>query len=439
MKKTLIALAAIAAVSSAMADVSITGYVDRGLTNVNNTNAQKNATTVGSSAGTTGVFIKGSESLTGGLNAMFSVETDFNDNGGTTQATFTPPSGQNSGFANGEVFVGLASQAFGTVKLGAPNSFMLDAVTNVGSPAYGTGMGSAYGQTSFSIFNGYGTGGSSTNPANVVTAQTQPGTVKQAQATSGALSTVNIGVRDIRIANTIQFQSPDFSGFKIGIGFTPQNNNVVGYNAYNSSAAATTTNAYTDVGNTVGATEYNLRYTNASMGLDAVYDTIKYTVGSNNVGTVNAGVASAPGLPAAGYNSVVGSIVELVANETIVHNYTAVSYAVMPTLKLNVGYGTTTSGDNAYASRATQFGATYTMGQWELMAMDAQVTDSGPNTTTAANATSANRSLESVGANYNFSKTTRAYARYEVANYNTSTSFTGSQQTRYALGMSIKF
>jgi predicted porin len=439
MKKTLIALAAIAAVSSAMADVSITGYVDRGLTNVNNTNAQKNLTTVGSSAGTTGVFIKGSESLTGGLNAMFSVETDFADNGGTTQSTYTPPSGQYAGFANGEVFVGLASKSFGSFKFGAPNSFMLDAVVNVGSPSYGTGVGSAYSQTAFSIFNGYGTGGSATAPANIVTAQTQPGTLKQAQAPGVALSTVNAGVRDIRLANTIQFQSPDFSGFKIGIGFTPQNNNVTGYNAYTSATAATTSNTYTDVGNTVGATEYNLRYTNASMGLDAVYDTIKYTVGSNNVGTINAGVASAPGNAATNYNSVVGGISELAQNETIVHNYTAVSYAVMPTLTLNAGYGTTTSGDNAYASRGTQFGATYTMGQWDLMGMTAQVTDSGPNTTTAANATSANRSLQSVGANYNFSKTTRAYARYETVSYNTATSFTGSQQTRYALGLSIKF
>ena len=98
------------------------------------------------------------------------------------------------------------------------------------------------------------------------------------------------------------------------------------------------------------------------------------------------------------------------------------------------GYGTSQSGDNAYQTRSTQLGATYTMGMWELMAQSAQVTDAGNATYTA------NRSITGLGANYNFSKMTRAYARYETVNYATNqAAFSGSVVTRTAVGVSASF
>jgi predicted porin len=432
MKKTLIALAAIAAVSSAMADVTISGYVDRGYTSVTNTNALKNLTTISSDAGTTGIFFKGNEKLTSDLTGMFQVETDFLDNAGATQATTTAANSQAAGFANGEVFLGLQSASMGTLKLGAPNSFMLSSVTSVGSPSFGTGIGSAYSQTAFGIFNGYGTGGSSTAPANIVAAQTTPNST----GTADSIKTVNAGVRDIRIANTIQIQSPDFSGLKVGIGFTPQNNNVTSTSAYTNTANTSSTAAMAGVGNTVGATEYNLRYTNASAGIDAVYDTIKYTVGSNGAQTVVAALSSAPQtfITSGVTYQVTGQALStaLNGNQTVTHNFIGATYQAMPTLKLHAGYGTTTSGDNTYQTRSNQVGATYTMGQWELLGQTVQVNDGA--------STGTNRTLQALGANYNFSKTTRAYARYETVNFASNlTAFNGSQQTRSAIGLSMNF
>jgi len=435
MKKTLIALAAIAAVSAATADVTISGYVDRGYTSVTNTNALKNVTTISSDAGTTGIFFKGNEKLTNDLSGMFQIETDWADNGGASQSTTNAANSQAAGFANGEVFIGLQSASMGTLKVGAPNSFMLASVTSVGSPSFGTGIGSAYSQTAFGIFNGYGTGGSSTGPANIVAAQTAPNSTK----TADSIISVNAGVRDIRIANTIQIQSPDFSGVKVGIGFTPQNNNVTGTSAYTNSVATTpntsSTAALLGVGNTVGVTEYNLRYTNASVGIDAVYDTIKYTVGSNGVQTVATGLSSAPQAFVTGgvtYGVTGQALAALTGNQTVTHNFTGATYQALPSLKLHAGYGTTTSGDNSYQTRSNQVGATYTMGQWDLLGQSVQVNDGA--------STGTNRTLQSLGANYNFSKTTRAYARYETVNFASNlNAFNGSQQTRSAIGLSMNF
>jgi predicted porin len=166
------------------------------------------------------------------------------------------------------------------------------------------------------------------------------------------------------------------------------------------------------------------------MGLDAVYDMIRYSAGNNAVQSANAAVGSVP-ISAGSVYAVGNSLAQLAANQTVTHTLAGATYQALPTLKLHGGYGTTTSGDNSYQTRSTQVGATYTMGQWDFMALDAQVQDNGT--------TNTNRSLLSTGLNYNLSKTTRTYLRYETVNWNTATSFTGSQQTRYAIGLSTNF
>ena len=412
MKKTLIALAAVAAVSSAMADVSITGYIDRGFGIVNNTNANANISTVSSNAGTSQLYFKGAEKISSDLTAIFTIENDFQDNGGATQGTAIQPS-QNAGWGNGELFVGATSPSMGTVRLGVPNSFMLGTVTSVGSPGYGTGWGSAY-STGFSIFNGIGTG-----------ATNYGGTLTMSNAT--ASTTAVTGARDIRIANTIQYSSPVMNGLSGGIGFAPQNNNV-----------------NNGVGNTVGMTEYLLKYEAPQFTI--AYDSVRYVIGS--LGTyqnkVTTGAATGAGSVS---TSVTGTIFSsniltdvsgsttLLANYTNTHNFLGGNYAINDAAKIYGGYGSFTSSNNLETGRSTQVGASYRMGAWEFMGQTVQVQDTNSGTVAQLN-----RTLQSVGANYWLSKTSRVYGRYETVNFGSNvTAFSGSSQTRSTLGLSTSF
>jgi predicted porin len=47
--------------------------------------------------------------------------------------------------------------------------------------------------------------------------------------------------------------------------------------------------------------------------------------------------------------------------------------------------------------------------------------------------------MTGLGVNYNFSKTTRAYMRYDNLNYNTAAQASGSEVKRTAIGFSTSF
>jgi len=144
MKKTLVALAALAA-TGAFAQVTIDGYFDRGYVATNNTDNTKDSKLVGSNAGTTTIGIKVVEALSGGRKIGLSVNTDWADASGANQdsSATTASSIQTGGFANSQSFVHFDS-SLGTVRLGTPNNFTLSNVISVASPAFSTGIGSAY-------------------------------------------------------------------------------------------------------------------------------------------------------------------------------------------------------------------------------------------------------------------------------------------------------
>jgi predicted porin len=103
MKKTLIALAAIAATSAfAQSTVTLYGVLDAGVTNAASTTKFTSGVN-----GTPRIGFKGEEDLGGGLKAIFQVETGFN--GGKEAAT---------SFGDRGAFVGVASN-LGTVTLGS--------------------------------------------------------------------------------------------------------------------------------------------------------------------------------------------------------------------------------------------------------------------------------------------------------------------------------
>jgi len=108
MKKTLIALAAVAATGAAFAQSSVTlsGTVDVGLQDVGGPNSP--LTMVSSRLGTSNWTVSGTEDLGGGLKAIFKVSTSFNADDGTTAGNV---------LGNNDMFVGLQG-GFGSIKLG---------------------------------------------------------------------------------------------------------------------------------------------------------------------------------------------------------------------------------------------------------------------------------------------------------------------------------
>jgi len=369
----------------------IDGYFDRGYTSVSNSNGTKDLRTISSSAGTTTVGIKVREDLGGGLSVGGSVNTDWADLGGATQGNAAASSAQATGFANSQNFVDVTDAKLGTLRLGTPNNFTLTNATAVASPAYSTGIGSAY-SSNFSIANGVGTG-----------ATGYGGTAYLSTAASGSAVT---GARAIRISNTVQYSSPVFSGVSVHLGYTPQNDNVT---------------ATSGMGNTVGVSEYALRYTNGPV--DAMYTSIKYSVGSNGT-SMNAFDNTTS--PATLTNKT------LAANLTSTQNLLGATYQVLPALKLHAGLGSFSSSNDASKGKSTQFGATYTIGAWVVSAQTAKVDDQST--------TNADRKMTGFGVDYNLSKTSRAYVRYDNIDYGTTqTAFSGSTQKRTAVGVSKSF
>jgi len=388
MKKTLVALAALASVSAfAQSSVTIDGYIDRAYTTTNNTNDAKDFKGVSSSAGTTTIGIKGVEDLGSGMKVGFSVNTDWNDLGGltsdgsaigTASVTFLSASGnvvsQTGAFANSQSFLEFSSTTFGTVRLGSPNNDILTNATSVASPGFSTGIGSAY-SSSFSTHNGIGTGTTGYGGIPTLT----------------AVGTTGGGARGIRQANSIKYISPNMNGITA---------------SYTNAEA--NSNSGTSTVDTVGVTEASLRYTNGP--LDVMYNTLNYKVGSN----------TAP---------LVGSLTALTSNR---HNLLGASYTVMPGFKLHYGAGSSSASVSTIADTSSiQMGVSYTLGQIDFMAQTAKVNDKST--------TNADRKMTGLGANYNLSKTTRVYYRMDDLNLSTVTAATGSSIKRSAIGLSRSF
>jgi predicted porin len=144
MKKTLVALAALAATSAfAQSTVTISGTVD---TSVVHTDRIRGAASTSSTAladsqsGTSAVIFSGSEDLGGGTKANFLYEFNFNTvNGGGSNSNGTDNAKE---FNSGQIFVG-ASGAFGDIKLGTPNA--PDLTTSGARQPFGTKAGGGFG------------------------------------------------------------------------------------------------------------------------------------------------------------------------------------------------------------------------------------------------------------------------------------------------------
>ncbi|MEY2771186.1 MAG: hypothetical protein RIQ38_1605 [Pseudomonadota bacterium] len=140
MKKSLIALAALAATASfAQSSVTIKGTFDPSLVTQKNTYGNGNTVSQtnlqNSRQGTSQVTFFGTEDLGGGLKASFLIENDFHAGQAISSTNLFSGVG-------GELFVGLSNN-FGSVKIGAANTPTLFAQASANP--FGTKTGSGFG------------------------------------------------------------------------------------------------------------------------------------------------------------------------------------------------------------------------------------------------------------------------------------------------------
>jgi predicted porin len=380
MKKTLVALAAVSAVS-AFAQVSLTGVVDVGYyTAKNDQNSQVNwAGLAQNGMSTTAFFFKGAEDLGGGTKAIFTAELDWSPvisasaNQNSTTANFAGTVYTGTPF-NGEQFVGLEGN-FGSIKLGTPNSPLLDVATAYSQP-FGTALGGGFS----SSFGRFGTGSASGYNQYV-----------GAEGSTG---------RVIRHEKAAVYTTPEFlaPGLRAQIEYSAQNSQG-GYTANDNGL--------------FGAT---LRYNNGPLAA-----------------AVSSTKASAGGVAASGSDSIaklagnaVGTAAVFTANPLIANasttwnmlagNYTMGSTTVFAGFSTTITDGVTTARVRD-DSKSYNIAVKYVMGNVDLLAnyltrksnltFD-QAFDSAISSTYAPTA-----KMLGLGANYNLSKNTMIYGRYE--------------------------
>ena len=403
MKKTLVALAALAATASfAQSSVQIIGVLDIGVqaasapatvttapvittyTPVSST--VTTATYTGSATGaasnasltrvaqngvsTSAIKFVGSEDIGGGLKAGFLLEINPNLVQSSTSNQANAFASEYTGTPfNGEQFINLSGN-FGDVKLGVPNAGMLDTMS-IAQP-FGTALGSFY---------------------SAGTAMGRLGTVAP-----GIVSGVNSGsARIIRHERSVQYVTPTFSGFKASFTYAAPNDNT---------SALANQDGYQDITAMYSNGPLNVAYTNAVnkfgnnpvLTLGGAYANVGVTSGNST--TYALGVLATP-------NSVGSKIV----NGDYTYNALAANYTMGATT-VYAGYTTTKSNGGVVAEDASSYNvaAKYVMGSIDLLG---NYTVRFSNLTTANNA-----SVLGLGANYNLSKRTSVYYRYELADQN---------------------
>ena len=285
MKKSLIALAAVAATGAAFAQSSVTifGTFDPSIANAKTTYGNGNSVTQNfvrnNSQGTSQISFKGVEDLGGGLKASFMLENDFDTAKDATS---------NFSSKGGEQYAGLEG-GFGSFKIGAPNTPTLTAQAS--RQPFSTKLGGGF---------------SSSNVATGVGGVT--------------------GVGHVRNNNSVVYATPTFSGFSAAVGYafkTKADANAL-------PAAATAVGDITDIG---------LNYANGPFraGLS------NYTVGATTPGAIkNVQNNVYAQYDIAGATLYVGFHDEKAASTGAksAGSNIAVKYALTPAVNLLANYGT---------------------------------------------------------------------------------------------------
>jgi len=406
MKKTLVALAALASVTAfAQSSVTITGLVDM---NYGSVTAPKNVLLLSTGNvsrvahngdATTAVILQATDDIGGGLTAAFRYEInpDFVNGTGLTggagvgsgtssTAAVTQTVAYGNG-ANGYNFIGITSKDMGGIKFGRLNTGTL-AAWGDGS-VFGTALGSGYGSSA--IYTRYGS--SSANYNN--TAPT-------------------------RFNNAVEYQSPAMNGFTVRYLYVPKVdiNGVGGENACLETSCSTSTGNTTAAGaNRAGVSDLSLRYSQGP--LNASFAAQQINIGAGDT------------------NSLVNPALLSVAGTKLNHNTMAANYT-SGNITGYFAYWTLTHLTALTASevndKGNMFGIKYTMGNIELKASQAKLNSS----LTGTASQQADRKVTGFGADYNLSKKTKIYARMENRNADVSGTVTTAGAVTSTQGATTK-
>jgi predicted porin len=363
MKKSLIALAALAVVSAASAQSSVTlsGLIDTGIRSTDAKGVKSQGLNGSGNSATTVLTFAGSEDLGGGLNANFQLQitpdfvngagvagTTANSTSTTTAAgTGTPAAAtyttatKTTPINNAQqAFVGLSGN-FGQIQAGRVNSNVLDA-WGVGS-VFGTALGSGYGSNG-NMYSRY----SATALATSMSAPT-------------------------RFNGAVRYLSPVISGFSGSVLVVPK---------------STSADAQS-------VTDFGLRYSAGPLNVMFANQEIKQTgTQAAFTGFIPTGAAGAAVLANGEKNKIT----------TISANYTFDAVTVLGALW-------TEKQGTAVSAAGQMIGAKYAMGAVTLLASVGRNNDK-----LAANA---DQKIYGIGADYALSKRSTLFARYENRNQNT--------------------
>jgi predicted porin len=394
MKKTLIALAALAATSAfAQSTVTIFGAIDAGYKNVNNsaTSAGNSQNITLNNSATSLIIFKGVEDMGGGMAATFLMELDFNPVNSSSQNAAPNGAGGanfwNGTPFNGEQYVGI-SGGFGNLQLGTPNADGL--IAGIIATPFGTAMGSGFNGT----FGRLGT---------------QP--VASLNQYDGQLAG---NARIIRHANTVQYTTPNFSGFTVTGGYAFGNDN---------------NPAVTLAGNTNTYTTLSLKYNNGP--INAMYVYTKEAAASNGANGTFLVVAN----PALANTGVLATTTTptLPANSDVTWNQLSANY----TFGAATVYGGWSSTKQSSAVPLEDSTSWNLAGQYLITPSIKLQANYLVRTSNVANV--ARAGLLGLGAEYAFSKRTNAYFRYEGINFDSTALAASSSLNSWAVGLKHTF
>jgi len=368
MKKTLVAIAALASVS-AFAQVTITGNLDFAGARVGGTaNGQKGTTfsTTTGTGSTSAINIAAAEDLGGGMKATafwgLDIRSLSNDGMGVTTVQGSATTDANgttvTGINRHEAYIQLDS-GIGTLKLGAPNSIGLG-VQGDSSPL-GTGIGSGFG------------GISSNTMANSVV--------------------------QIRYNRAIRWDSPTINGVTASFQYAPGNDQ-----AEVLASASTTNNSVLQIPNNRRANEVGLKYVNGPLTISAVQVMQAYQ--TNRTGWYAVDAAGS------------GTLGSLATRA----NLFAANYKFGNT-QFYVGAGTgsaNTSTTSLTSVNMSRWAIKHSIGALDIIPQYTRV-----KTTTAAGVTTL-PTVTGLKLDYNMSKTTVAYLGYENFNTGSALATTGT-------------
>jgi len=345
------------------------------------------------------LFFSGNEDLGGGLSAGFLAELDWNP---TQSQTTDGTSGAQGGAQyytgtpfNGEQFIRLESASAGKLRIGTPNSAILEA--NGQSQPFGTAVGGGYMNTGV---NRLGSAATSSYGIN--------------QYVGG----VEAAGRVIRYERSVRYDTPVMNGFSGSYLFSAKNGN----------QTATSTKAYD---NTNGVTELGIKFNQGA--LNAAYATTTVTAGSNAASSgvsITIPALTVSGSATAASTATLDTATTLAAGASVKYTFGAVNYTIGNTTL----YAGTTTGLHSTSSTmnasSKNVAVKHVMGNWDLMANYLTVDDKTSNNFDAK--------LLGLGVNYNLSKRTAAYFRSEKADTKTNTAASGAYTTQ-AIGLRHSF